>query len=370
MAVTNYTRPSVISSTYSDTGYGQKQKPIDRSVELIYQRSVREFTHFSGWGVDAAKQPSANSNYHSSTLGEVHNAVLIDVVSSSQSNWQKQIYNKAYDKFLGKSGDAASLLTAVAERQSTYAMVLTRLSQFFKAANALRKGRFGDFLKILQIQAKNKHAKMRRSRPKDFSGLWLEYWFGWAPTIGDISTAIDVWQGEIPNQRVKAASGAKSLNLPFNTYTSSNKTWRTGSVTGTYFLQLRATIAVENYDLFLANKLGFVNPVATAWELIPFSWFFDYFTNVGQVLGSFTDMLGLSIKDVWLTRFARVSETYKQFSAQGGIDFSRRCSFVKREPLKSIPRPSFIYRLPKISWTRAATLSSLIVQLFLPQKRA
>ena len=370
MAITSYTRPTINTPMYYDAGAGQKQKPIDRNVELSYQRVIRKFITFSGWGTQSTASPSALANYHSSTLGEVSNAVLVDITSSSQSNWQKQIYNKAYDKFLGKSGDAASLLTAVAERQSTYAMVLTRLNQFFKAANSLRKGRFGDFLKILNIKAKNKHAKMRRSRPKDFSGLWLEYWFGWAPTIGDISTAIDVWQGEIPNQRVKAGSGSKKLDLPFNTYTSANKTRRMGTVAGVYFLQLRATIAVENYDLFLANKLGFVNPVATAWELTPFSWFVDWFTNVGQVLGSFTDMLGLQIKDVWLTRFARVSETYKSFSNTGGIDFVRQYSAVRREPLTSIPKPSFIYRLPKISWTRAATLSSLIVQLFLPQKRA
>lgn len=347
-----------------DRRIGMRQKPlVTRAIEFPYQRTLFIRRRAEGWGGWTAD--SANAQATAGTQEYVLKAVMGTLY---ENQLVKQAYSKAYDKLLSKVGERASLLTALAERKSTYSMVLNRLTQLYQGAKALRKGRFREFLKIFGIKPKVKHKDNRWSRPRDFSSLWLEYWFGWAPTIADVGLAIDVWQSDFRDTRIRVGSGDRSLSL--KTDASSRGTRTIATYEGKYFLQLRAKVEVTNPDLWVANNLGFLNPVKTAWETTPFSWFADWFTNVGQVLGSFTDQIGCKISDVWLTRFASGEVTHTVFNSRSGKLVDRQVAFIRREKLKSVPRPSLIIKIPGISWTRGLTLSSLLVQLFSPRAKA
>lgn len=361
MADVKYTQPIVSTQNLWADRWGFRQKPFVSSKELAYSRFEYATTASSSWG--GATVPKAGSTPSGSRMPEVYNAIR----TSSYPNWANVIYSRLYDKLLGKVSERASLLTALAEYRSTSVMVGNRLLQFFRAARSLRKGRFREFLKILNVSPLPRHRKTKWTRPRDFSSLWLEYWFGWSPTIGDIANAIDVLQGEIPGEKVRVSSGDRNIVLKTSRLAPFSYPRYVHSVSCTYIMQLRARITVTNHNLWLANQLGFVNPVRTAWELVPFSWFADWFTNLGQVLGSFTDTVGITISDVWLTRygFGQTDELAIQTSSRG---WSRTRSFfgVKRELRGSLPRPEFVLRVPNLSWTRGATLSALIVQLFSP----
>lgn len=360
MADIRYIGPTISTQNYWEDRNGYRQKPFVLPKELEYSRFVRTTTASSAWG--GASVPKAGSNINGSRMPEVIGSVR----SGSFPNWAAVIYSRLYNKMLGKISERASLLTALAEYRSTSVMVGNRLLQLFKAARALRKGRFREFLKVLNASPLPRHRRTRWTRPRDFSSLWLEYWFGWAPTIGDIANAIDVLQGEIPGERVRVSSGGRNMSfdssrvapLPFPRYVH--------GVKFSYIMQLRATITVTNHNLWLANQLGFVNPVRTAWELVPFSWFADWFTNLGQVLGSFTDTVGIKVSDVWLTRY--VFGSSEELLIQSSSGYSRSQSFfgVKREKRGSLPRPELVLRVPGLPWTRGATLSALLVQLFSP----
>lgn len=364
MANIPYTK-SVSTDNVRMVKEGVRQKPFVEPIELPYVFKEWVRTRAIAWGSFVA--PSVATSNNSKGMSYLSTAVFSD--SLTANNMSALAYSRAYNKLLSKTGERASLLTAFAERKSTYSMVLNRLTQLYKGASALRKGRFREFLRTFGIKPKNKHKDNRWSRPRDFSGLWLEYWFGWAPTIGDIENAITVWQEPLSSKiGIRVSAG----NRRFSESETKDYGWILDQTTvdGSYLLQLRCKIELTNPDLWVANSLGLLNPVRTAWETTPFSWFVDWFTNVGQVLGSFTDQIGVKISDVWSTRFSKGVERQirtRRPKPTSGYDFEQRFTFMRRMKHPSLPRPAFVVRIPEISWTRALTLSSLLVQLFSPK---
>lgn len=352
------------SPSLHDRKIGARQKPlVDKNLEIPYERLLLIRRESDAWG--GASEIPANAQASPSTQEYVLRAVWGTLYDNQLV---RQAYAKAYDKLFSKVGERASLLTALAERKSTASMVLNRLTQLYRGAKALRKGRFREFCKTFGIKPKDKHKDNRWSRPRDFSSLWLEYWFGWAPTIADVGLAIDVWQSDLSSLRVRVASGNRDIDLSSHTLSNGTHNWATFK--GKFFLQLRAKVEITNPDLWVANNLGFLNPVKTAWETTPFSWFADWFTNVGQVLGSFTDQIGCKISDVWCTRFCKGVTTHMWTNETRGAKILREVAYTRRYRLMSVPRPSLIFKIPGISWTRGLTLSSLLVQLFSPRAKA
>lgn len=286
-----------------------------------------------------------------------------------------QAYARAYSKFVGRLYGQASLLTAVAERQSTLDMVVKRLSQIHKGAKHLRKGQFRSFLKTFDLAPKPKHLHKRWSRPRDFASLWLEYWFGWAPTVGDIYNAVEFLGSEIPTHTVRAGA-----QVPYRTNYVQHGSYGTKATTsclGTHTVWVQARAIVTNPTLFTMQGLGLANPFKTVWELIPFSWFADWFTNIGQVLGQLTDFLGLKVQDLVLSVKTEVTSTWvlekaRSIFGQAAPDTvwrSRDFIGFRRQVGGTLPTVKPILRLPNgLSITRGATLASLIVQLFAPKK--
>lgn len=370
MANVSYTTTVETFSTYLHRT-GIRQKPFVAPVELPYIRIGC---------VTFERKPSQSSAYQAlpgegardlaiaAATSYVRNAVMRPTGETALASLA---YSRAYNKLLSKTGERASLLTALAERTSTYTMVLNRLTQLVRGAKALRKGKFREFLTVFGVKPKDKHRHTKWTRPRDFAALWLEYWFGWAPTVGDLSNAIEVWQAPIDDSKLKIRVGSGNRHVSERTVRNLSTTYSENTVTGKYILSLRCKVRITNPDLWMANQMGFLNPVRTAWEVTPFSWFVDWFTNVGQVLGSFTDTLGIAITDLWMTRFftgrTRTDwrhKTTKDYGFQG-----QQVSYVNRQQLTSLLRPPFILRVPKISWTRGLTLSSLLVTLFSPMSQ-
>ena len=364
-----------ISYTETQTGKflrvnktGVRQKPFVSPKELPYNLQIWKATDIQKWG-PYITEPAVGQQNAKSRVGELYNSVALAWGSSGIPNWTKVIYSNLYNKLLSKTGERASLLTALAEWRSTSDMVLNRLVQIYKGIKSLRKGRFRDFLRAFSLAPKAKHKHTKWTKPRDAAGLWLEYWFGWAPTIGDIQNAVAVFTGEIPEEKVRVSAGARSMDMSKRSVSGYVKDWST--LKASFVMQLRANVKITNPNLYLANASGLLNPLRTVWETTPFSWFADWFTNVGQVLGSLTDELGVAISDVWLSRFAKGTESWLTSwdpVYPSGSLLDRQVVFVSRVKLGKLPRPELIIRVPKVSWTRGATIASLIVSFFAPPR--
>lgn len=271
-------------------------------------------------------------------------------------------YNKARQRFLDRISSArAQGMTALAERASTMEMVNKRLLQLLKAARALRKGDFKSFLDTLNVKPLDRHRNKGWNRPKEFGGLWLEYWFGWAPTISDIYSLVDAYTNEVNPGYYKAGSRNKALYK----FTGGNGSWGTTTLENyDCSCTIGALCKVTNNDLLDLNEAGLLNPAQTALELIPFSWFLGWFVNLSSVLGSLTDTIGLKFENGWISEKTTRNCTHREVNKSSGAIYGMRdyetISFC-RSLFTELPTPTIEWSLPlKLSVTRGATLVSLL----------
>lgn len=390
MAIEAYTRvrrdkrfplwPNVRSEYEYVEGY--KQKPIT-DVPLAFQmRSsfLVSFRSLNSGPMNTAPPDCMSSAYTDVVMGRIFNPLSV------MDNDMQRCYNRAYSKLFSKIGDAAEMGAALAEWRSTVDMVDNRTLavlrrrreeavrqverkalHLVKAYRALRRGNFAKFVETLGVTPKKKHRRKKWSRPEEASSLWLEYWFGWSPTISDIHNALEIWDSPYPDATFTAASGFRE-NRVLVSYNAPDMYLR-DAFDAQFIVRLQAKVRVSNPNLYRANQLGLVNPIGVVWELVPFSFLIDWFVNVGEVIGGYTSELGLELCDRQVMRLARSTATSvflgnKNYPGyQYGWDGTARVRLMNRE-IGTFPTPSLTYTVPRISWTRAATAVSLLVSVF------
>lgn len=246
-------------------------------------------------------------------------------------------------------------------------MIADRSIQLFQAYKAVRRGNLVRAANILGIPKNAARQASKRVRGRQIPGkvstkhyasaLWLELHFGWSPLMGDIHDAFATVESPPPkagyiygfgNQSYRKTNSAPWDYLKYN-------------FTGTISVKYAVRVEVTNPNLHLASKMGLINPLSIAWELAPFSFVIDWFTNVGQILDSVTDFVGLDIISGYSN--TQVSSSGSMRSVYGSQ--SMRLFSFSRERLTSFPTPKIAYRNPLGGPARAATQVALLVQLFL-----
>lgn len=271
---------------------------------------------------------------------------------------------KAYAKFVDLTREKAELGLAIAERKEALGLIRKRALDLGEAMLFLLTGQFRRFLKRLNLSPHPKHQRLRRNRPKQAASLWLEYWMGWAPMVADVYAAVDVLQSGYPDDMVVKASA--SSTAPFNGSAGINhpsEGYWFWYFTAKVKVRYQGTVSVTNPNLYRANQLGLVNPVALLWQLIPFSFIVDWFVNVGQFLNSWSDFLGLEIKDTMtsVTRTLHGDEYYRRYGAL--TSWSASAGSFSR--VLSLDKPKLGWRQYRgLSPTRGATAISLLVSIF------
>lgn len=284
------------------------------------------------------------------------------------------VRNKCYAKFKEKAlGDTAQIGTFIAEGREAYGMIAKRAIGLHRAYKSLRQGDFRRFLRDLSVNPKKRHRNKTHAAVREVSGLWLEYWFGWSPSVNDMFTAVEVLNASLAEERLSAASGrsypqAERLNIgpSFSNNRSSQFTsvriiWKTG-----------ATLRVNSPNLLLSSRLGLIDPLQIAWEVVPFSFVADWFTKFGNVLSARTDFLGLSLLKPYRTCLCsgpfQVVTFDKRAPGYGGtIDYHP----VRMSRKKGLISPVVLWPVPTNfgqSHTRAATAVSLLSQILLAKK--
>lgn len=181
--------------------------------------------------------------------------------------------NKALNKLYERMEQSEALLVAWKERQSAIDLVATNVGRLVRIARAVKRR---DPKIVRKVLKRNPAAKDIVKSP---SGLWLEYHFAIVPTIMDIHHACGLLGFEFPVEKLIASSGAISeSNSGRGTYD-----WYTSDLFDTK-VKLTGEIYSLNPNVTLATQLGFGQPLSVAWEMTPFSWFVDYFVNVGDLV--------------------------------------------------------------------------------------
>lgn len=135
---------------------------------------------------------------------------------------------------------------------------------------------------------------------KAISGLWLEYSFGWIPLASDIKSAVQAYELLRNRDRQIPVKGFGKESVEIPNWNASVEVQHTFPQTAAYRFRRRAIEDVvvlyrgmvrqsstgsmwENKNLFGFHPNQFI---PTAYELLPWSFLFDYFSNLGSVIQS------------------------------------------------------------------------------------
>ncbi len=202
--------------------------------------------------------------------------------------------NAALARVVSKARDAQSKLqtgVVVGEIRETLRMIRS-------PAKALRRG-LSSFMRDAKKVSRKKF-KTKKQRQHAFSETWLEHQFGWAPLVSDIMDANTQLQriGEANYSNIKRVKG--TAYTPEKLIVSAPVSGSLANCTLSYTREevcygsarYIAGVRVKVKEPLTINPqvLGFIPStiVPTVWELVPWSFLIDYFTNIGQVLSAWS----------------------------------------------------------------------------------
>jgi hypothetical protein len=120
----------------------------------------------------------------------------------------------------------------------------------------------------------------------------LEVYFGYKPIMSDIDACAETLSKEFDPETVDASAKRRDTRQTSLVFTGS-KFWKDEE--WWYKVKCGCEAQITNPNLALAQSLGLVNPFATAWELMPWSFVVDYFINVNQFVNCLTDEYGVAL---------------------------------------------------------------------------
>jgi hypothetical protein len=262
-------------------------------------------------------------------------------------------------------------------------------------------GEIGETLRMIRHPAKafrtgidsyfadlKRHRKMwKNGKNKFLADTWLEYSFGWTPLLNDIRAASQALERirnrSFEHQVVRAtgtsqlqgSSGYKSKGIegghtimgPFLEYSEAIVVYR-GAVKVP--IGSRATMTRQNLGFTLDDF------VPTVWELIPYSFLVDYFTNVGDLLSAWS---AWNIDFAWKNRTTILRRVHEESmntivnlnynSAWYDITQVNLAPSISRTETRSVARsrhtgpllPTFRFEIPgmtSLKWLNLAALAS------------
>lgn len=272
---------------------------------------------------------------------------------------------------------------AIAEAKSSTFDILTTMAEVGKTREMI----YSRAKSVVDIGTRtaNKTTARMRPRPKGrkslaswghewasrFNGYWLEARYGWRPLIGEIGNGVQYVQEMFNEDRMNESKAKASEDISAsatNTYTGSlRKIYSTASRSGTRTYRGYA-LAVGDF-----NKLPQVQPVTTAWEIVPYSFVVDWFVDIASFLQASTPIPGVDIRAsgysikteyeaerTWISQ-ASASPLYTFESATQGRYWSKREIYARTPSGVMVPR---LY--PRLNTLRTLDLASLLIQRALP----
>jgi hypothetical protein len=264
------------------------------------------------------------------------------------------IKNTALAKFTGRvRKHNANLGVTLASFGQTRDMITSR-SQ--KIANLM-----GDAVKFAtKLSARERRRRAVKGTASDI----LEGMFGWVPLIQDIQAGFNALAREPPPAWVSASHTGEYRQ----SIVQQGSAYAYNSIVN-YESTLRCTIGasakVSNPNLWLANRLGLINLPGVAWDLVPWSFVVNLFTNCGQMVNSITDFVGVDFGNSSTTYSAKSTReivNYPGTFPTRGYSYTSSWEHYKERSVGGIPSPSFMFRAPQLDFGLAAIAWGLVGQ--------
>lgn len=240
------------------------------------------------------------------------------------------------------------------------------------------------------LKKKGPRYKRRRDRENFVRDTWLEYSYGWSPLISDIDSGIKAfYDSKLVRPILKMVRGRGIATVPISK-TSGMKYMGFGQVD--YVIEETAELACKYYGVLRYSGSGDSNShvagfrpnefIPTLWELIPYSFLVDYFTNIGDILESWSyGSCGITwcskgtcnkaireVTNVNYTLFEDIPDLYKhENTAFSPGKYRSETKEILRIPDIGAPSVGFQLRLPG-DWSKWTNISALAHSFYSARK--
>lgn len=292
--------------------------------------------------------------------------------------------NQAIIRFVERARSAQSAckgLVVVGELSKTLKMIRHPLKSLYSG-----QFRYLDSVKK-RVRARNFRKKASRSNVlKVLGDTWLEFQFGWRPLIRDVEDGMKSLNSVVTYRmprvfiRAKGRSSALTSRQVSDIQSSIARLRRVASFRDEAEYKLYGLVKAELPDGLsrAATAFGFTWPefVPAIWELIPYSFLVDYFTNIGGIISCCTFP---KASVVWSSfgssrsSIMKVEPEFYRSSALSSLYEETHFSFVPGDPLVVTKRilqrgvytgtyiPSLELSIPGLSM-RWLNMSALLAQ--------
>nr|QDH91407.1 MAG: hypothetical protein H1Rhizo25885e4861_000003 [Leviviridae sp.] len=327
----------------------QVQSPLDFQH---CRNSLRIVGDFNGSKFDT---------YDAQTAGTIY--------PDSYSAARNRLYAEARARFDGKlrSGHADLGVTLGSWKQS-WDMIAKRAGQASSSLDRAHR-RLSERLNNSQRLEQHRRLHRRDRELKKWIGgnnsletpanLVLETEFGWVPLIQDAAKAFRVMTKPCPNGWV---TGRAKTHI-YETGVLSGNPRLTRTWSGKQQCTLSSNVWVDNPNLWLLNQMGLLNLPGVSWDLVPWSFVANMFTNLGQIANSFTSYYGLRMNNTSVTHSVHyLIEANMSYAGSGSAARSSNVVARRDRSLGVIPPVPFVFRMPELNMETALIAVSLAVQ--------
>lgn len=274
----------------------------------------------------------------------------------------KRIKSKFFNKLKNTQLDLAITL---AERSKTKVMIAHRAALLINLKS---------FVKGFYKRVRQRSIRQHESIAKAMANAWLEFVYGWCQLAQDIF-AIASFAASREQSRYVRLRGETGEDRNFSFTSGDSGIRQVVTEERRVFSEMKIKLTVTADPVLDLTRLTTLNPVAIAWELLPFSFVFDWILNISTYLSElqtramFSCSLGkgyITHTEVYRLRGAIPAQTTKGsfycVNVPGEIRYSDTWTKKNRVVFNTAPMPSFPTLKCPVSIEHALTTLSLVTQ--------
>lgn len=294
----------------------------------------------------------------------------------------EKVHNQSLQKSLQTlKGAKVNLGVAFGERKQTSNLILGTAGRISNGLRDLRKGNLRGVAMHLgmvedDVQSSVRKAQKRHGKKlspyKALGNEWLALQYGWKPLLSDVYNAAEglaALSGE-RQVRVSASESARWFNRHRNHLWQNVPALRTEQ--GIYSRKYVYVFSHSSEVLKDLSAFGITNPASVAWELLPWSFVFDWFVPLGDYIDVWDATLGLTFLKGSVTTFKKYRVQYDAngtvqpvpnstyYTAYGHSRYTKvECT---RGVLANFPGPNLPTFAPHITANRGVSTAALLRQ--------
>lgn len=346
----------------SVTGY-QKVLDLVLSVDGDHKRPNRHKFRVSRYDFGTGFSFAGDSRTNTQISGSQTVGFGLSATFTSQKNF---VYNKMLSKMYEKiRGDVDLSVDAFQARQS--GVMLNQ--RFQQGRNVFLKKAPIALQEIVKIAS-----RMRRSNPRDWGSLWLEWTYGWKPLAGSIFGAAENMilastnnGSGVSGHPIRESASEKGDSRTVVSVVEPG-VLNTKEIDSVYQSRIQAFYALSTGGLNGVAGYTSLNPVSIAWELVPYSFVADWFVDIGGYLRNMESSLLYNSDFTGGFTTERSKERIVETTAGGHTDYSvsatgsAETKVFERKVLGSSPMPRAPTFNPKLGVSRLISAASLLSQ--------